>query len=189
MESRNQSALLVMDVQGGIVKGLGDKAADYITRVESVVAAARASGIPIFFIVVRFRDGYPEVSRKNKMFERISSNPQYTLTENSPDTQPVIAPREKDILVVKKRVSAFAGSDLEMLLRARDIHDLILCGIATSGVVLSTLRQAADRDYGLTVLSDCCADRDDEVHRVLIEKVFPGQANVTGSAQWIQSLS
>src|SRR5690348_17878292 len=50
------------------------------------------------------------------------------------------------------------------------IGDLVLCGISTSGVVLSTLRQAADLDFGLTVLRDACADADDEVHRVLTEK-------------------
>ena len=60
--------------------------------------------------------------------------------------------------VAKKRISAFAGSDLEVLLRANDIRHLVLCGIATSGVVLSTLREAGDKDYTMTVLSDLCAD-------------------------------
>ena len=64
----------------------------------------------------------------------------------------------------------------------------MLTGIATSGVVLSTLRQAADLDFELTVLSDACADRDDEVHRVLTEKVFPRQALVTTVADWASSL-
>jgi nicotinamidase-related amidase len=54
----------------------------------------------------------------------------------------------------------------------------VLAGIATSGVVLSTLREAADRDYQLIVLSDCCFDLDAEVHRVLMDKVFPRQAEV-----------
>ncbi|MEU1950129.1 isochorismatase family protein, partial [Streptomyces sp. NPDC020125] len=84
----------------------------------------------------------------------------------------------------KKRVSAFAGSDLEMVLRARGITRLVLSGIATSGVVLSTLRQAADLDYRLTVLADGCADPDEEVHRVLTEKVFPRQAEVTTVEEW-----
>src|ERR1044071_743246 len=47
--------------------------------------------------------------------------------------------------------------------------------LPTSGVVLSTLREAADRDFGLTVLADACLDNDPEVHRVLTEKVFPAQ--------------
>jgi nicotinamidase-related amidase len=66
-----------------------------------------------------------------------------------------------------------------VLLRAADADTLILAGIATSGVVLSTLRQASDLDYRLTVLADACADADPEVHRVLTEKVFPRQALVT----------
>jgi nicotinamidase-related amidase len=65
------------------------------------------------------------------------------------------------------------------------INHLVLTGIATSGVVLSTLREAADKDYRITVLSDCCADRDEEVHRVLKVKVFPRQAEVILSEEWL----
>jgi nicotinamidase-related amidase len=75
------------------------------------------------------------------------------------------------------------------LLRGGDIDSLVLTGIATSGVVLSTLRQAADLDYRLTVLADGCRDADDEVHRVLTEKVFPRQADVTTIASWVASLT
>ena len=61
---------------------------------------------------------------------------------------------------------------------------MVLTGIATSGVVLSTLREAADKDYKLTVLADCCADGDDEIHRVLTTKVFPRQADVLLVDEW-----
>jgi nicotinamidase-related amidase len=71
-----------------------------------------------------------------------------------------------------------------MVLRAGGIDHLVLTGIATSGVVLSTLREAADRDFRLTVLADACSDGDEEVHRVLTEKVFPRQAEVTTVADW-----
>lgn len=69
-----------------------------------------------------------------------------------------------------------------------EIRHLVLCGIATSGVVLSTVREAADKDYRLTVLADLCADTDAEVHSVLIGKVFPRQARVTSAAEWLESL-
>ena len=65
----------------------------------------------------------------------------------------------------------------------------MLAGIATSGVVLSTLRQAADPDYRLTVLADGCLDADPEVHRVLTEKVFPRQADVISIADWTAGLA
>ena len=93
-----------------------------------------------------------------------------------------------DVVVVKHRVSAFAGTDLEQILRAREIDTLILLGLATSGVVLSTLRHGADADYRLVVVKDCCADGDEEVHRVLTEKVFVRQATVLDAAELIAAL-
>ena len=68
------------------------------------------------------------------------------------------------------------------------LTSLVLAGISTSGVVLSTLRQAADLDFGLSVLRDACADADEEVHRVLCEKVFPRQAEVLDTDACIASL-
>jgi nicotinamidase-related amidase len=100
------------------------------------------------------------------------------------EIHPAIAPQPTDIVVTKRRVSAFSGSDLEVVLRAQGISHLVLCGIATSGVVLSTLREAADKDYQLTVLSDCCVDSDEEVQRVLLSKVFPRQAEVVAAEVW-----
>ncbi len=115
------------------------------------------------------------------------SPPGRRFTAADPDAaiHPEVAPTDGDIVVTKKRVSAFAGSDLETVLRGRGIDHLVLTGIATSGVVLSTLRQAADLDYGLTVLADGCLDADPEVHRVLTEKVFPRQAEVGTVAGWV----
>ena len=188
MATKNNTALLVMDVQGGIVKGLGERAKPFIRSVTEAVEAARTVALPVFFIVVRFREGFPEMNPRNKMFERIKNNPAFSLEGNSADTQPVITPKENEIVVAKKRVSAFAGSDLEMLLQAQEITHLVLCGIATSGVVLSTTRAAADKDYTITILSDCCADRDEEVNRVLLEKVFPNQATVMTSGEWEKTL-
>jgi nicotinamidase-related amidase len=85
-------------------------------------------------------------------------------------------------------VSAFAGSDLDVVLRSQKIDSLVLTGIATSGVVLSTLRQAADLDFRLTVLRDGCEDADPEVHRVLMDKLFPRQAAVELASEWLARL-
>jgi nicotinamidase-related amidase len=185
-----KTALLVMDVQNGIVKGLGEQAEAYLSKVKQAVTAARQAGLPVYFIVVRFREGYPEMNPRNKMFARTAKdNADLSMTEASDLTQPAITPESGELVIAKKRVSAFAGSDLEMILQAQGITHLVLCGIATSGVVLSTLRQAADKDYELIVLKDASADRDLEVHRVLTEKVFPGQATVTDVAHWALTLN
>ncbi len=112
------------------------------------------------------------------------------MEETSSNTQiwAGVGPRENELVVVKRRVSAFAGSGLELLLRSLDIEHLTLTGISTSGVVLSTLRQAADLDYRLLVLSDACVDDDPWVHRVLMEKVFPRQAEVMTVREWFAAM-
>ncbi len=181
-------ALLVMDVQQGIINNLGDRATEYLQRVSKAVDAARQSGIPVIFVVVRFRKGYPELSPNNKMFGALRER-SWDMDETSDLTKPMITPLEDELVIAKKRVSAFAGSDLEMILNAQGITELILCGVSTSGVVLSTLRYAADKDYRLSVLSDCSSDQDEEVHRVLTEKVFPRQAEVLTLEQWTQKLN
>jgi nicotinamidase-related amidase len=175
-------ALLVMDVQRVIVDRYPDHA--YLPRLREAIGAARAGGLPVIYVVVGFRPGYPEINTRNKMFGGLARTPAAVGGDQATQIHPDVAPEPGDILVTKRRVSAFAGSDLEMVLRAGDIDHLVLTGIATSGVVLSTLRQAADLDFGLTVLADGCLDSDPEVHRVLMEKVFPHQADVTTVADW-----
>jgi len=176
-----------MDVQNVIVQRVGATPAR-LEPFQRAVAAARGAGIPVIFVRVAFRDGYPEVSRRNKAFSAISSRGGMTLSDTSSYIHDSVTPRSDEPVVRKLRVSAFAGSDLEVLLRAGGIDTLVLSGIATSGVVLSTVREAADRDYGLIVLSDACLDADPEVHRVLTEKIFPRQAEVMTVETWASSL-
>jgi nicotinamidase-related amidase len=152
------------------------------------VSAARRAGIPVIFVRVAFRDGYPEISAKNKMFSAITKLGSMMISDASTQIHSSVKPLPTEPIVTKLRVSAFAGSDLDVILRSRRIDTLILTGIATSGVVLSTLREAADKDYGLVVLSDACLDADPEVHRVLVENLFPRQADVLTVSEWVNTL-
>jgi nicotinamidase-related amidase len=177
-----------MDVQNAVVERVGgDRSADLLGAVGRAASVARANGIPVVYVRVAFRPGNPEVSPNNRVFAALSST---AFTEDAPGTQihEAVAPQPGDLVVTKKRVSAFAGSDLEVVLRAKGVSHLVLTGISTSGVVLSTLRQAADLDYQVTVLRDGCADGDPEVHRVLLERVFPRQADVMTADEWILGL-
>lgn len=182
---RAGTALLVMDVQEEIVARVGDDTT-LLERLHTAIEAARANGILVIYVKVEFRPGYPEINLRNQTFSRLAESG--GLSGAGARLHPAIEPQPGDLEVIKKRVSAFAGSDLEVILRSNDIRHLVLTGIATSGVVLSTLRQAADLDYELTVLKDGCADADPEVHRVLLEKLFPRQANVTDVAAWVDAL-
>jgi nicotinamidase-related amidase len=182
--SDDRTALLVMDFQEGIVERLGDTAV--LDRVARAIDAARGAQMPVIYAKVDFRPGFPEISSRNRAFSQVAGS---GFLGEKARVHPGVAPQPGDLEVTKRRVSAFAGSDLEVVLRSKEIVRLVLTGIATSGVVLSTLREAADKDYELVVLSDCCADGDPEVHRVLLEKVFPRQADVVDFETWERSLS
>jgi nicotinamidase-related amidase len=182
------TALLVMDVQRGIVDRFADDDPGYLTRLSGAVTAARGASIPVIYVTIGFRPGFPEISARNRIFSAVASSGRFAADGPATAVHPAVEPRPGDLTVTKRRVSAFTGSDLEVLLRGLGAGTLVLTGIATSGVVLSTLRQAADLDYGLIVLADACLDSDAEVHRVLTEKVFPRQAEVLTAAQWGQRL-
>jgi nicotinamidase-related amidase len=185
-----RSALLVMDVQVGIVNRLQEGSAELLHAIGQAAAAARSAGTPVVYVRVAFRPNVPEISRRNRSFAALLDSPTLSMGEDDADTQihPALAPHAEDVVVLKKRVSAFAGSDLDVVLRSLDVDELVLTGITTSGVVLSTLRHAADLDFGLLVLRDGCTDRDPEVHRVLMEKVFPRQAEVLTASDWAHRL-
>jgi nicotinamidase-related amidase len=179
------TALLVMDIQAMTLQRLGDGAAAPVAAMNKAIAGARAAGIPVIYVVVGFRKGFPEIGDGNKSFSAIRQGGAIPGLEDPVVVDPSVKPEPGDIVVTKRRVSAFAGSDLEVILRARRIEHLVLSGFATSGVVLSTLREAADKDYRLSVLSDGCADLDPEVHSVLMNKVFPRQSEVMTAADWV----
>jgi len=186
MESNNSNTvLLVMDMQTSLLSRLPD-ATVFIGNVAKAIAHARTNKIPVLYVVVGFRHGMPEVGTNNKSFaamkERMGTG---DLTEWM-KIDSAIAPLPTEVVVIKRRFSAFTGSDLEVILRAQGIRHMVLTGISTGGAVLSTVREAADKDYRITVLSDGCVDGDPEVHRVLTTKVFPRQADVMTVEEWIK---
>lgn len=180
--NKANTALLVMDMQTTILKMV--PAGNFADNVQKAISHARSNKIPVIYVVVGFRAGMPEVSPNNKSFSSIRERMAGVNMEEWSKVDASVAPVPGEVIVTKRRVSAFAGSDLEVVLRAMGIHHMVLTGIATSGVVLSTLREAADKDYKLTVLADACADADEEVHRVLTTKVFPRQAEVITVEDW-----
>ena len=186
--AEGRQALLIMDVQPLVTPAFGGDDA-LLQRLAGAAKSARDAGVPVLFGKVAFRHGYPDVAASNQLF---SGLPDMGLDfqESNPaaDYHPTVAPQDGDYTFTKRRVSSFAGSNLDMLLRGLGIDHVVLTGVATSLVVLSTLRDAADLDYRVTVLSDGCADADPEVQQVMLTKVFPMQATVTTIADWAATL-
>ena len=189
MATTNQkgTVLLVMDILERIVANLPDSS-PLLAGVGEAIAGARAANIPVIHVILGFREGYPEVNLANKSFARImQSGCFYTPGDEKGSIHPAAAPLPSEIIVIKKRISAFSGNDLDMILRSMNAGHLVLAGCATSGIVLSTVREAADKDYRLTVLSDACDDSNKETHQFLLANVFPRQAEVMSTAEWVKS--
>ena len=183
------TAVLCMDYQNAIVSGYGgESAAEMLARAANVLDSARRALMQVIYIHVGFRPGLPEISPRNALFSAIKNDPE-RMKMFSGDGQKIhesVVPHENDIVIAKHRVGAFTGTDLDMILRAKAIDTLVLFGIATSGVVLSTLVDAFDADYRLFVIGDCCADRDAQLHTALIDKYFPSRGQVIDSAEFIR---
>ena len=186
------TAVLSMDCQDGIVSIYTREAKDaFLDRVANVLNYARAVGMTIIHIQVGFRPGLPEVNSRNVLFAAVKSSEEHQRLFRQPlGTIPdAIGPQGDEVVITKHRISAFAGTDLAMILRAADIDTLILSGIATSGVVLSTLLEAVDADYRVAVIGDCCADLDSALHDCLIQKFFPTRGTVFSVEDFISASS
>ncbi len=186
-----RSAVLSMDYQSGIVSMYAGDQEALLVRAASVLERARRLAMCIIHVQVGFRSGLPEVSSRNPLFGAIKSSSQHQRLFDgaSGAIHPRVTPQGDDIVVTKHRVSAFHGTDLDMILRAKEIDTLVLFGIATSGVVLSTLLEASDEDYRIVVIQDCCADMDLELHACLIDKLFPRRATVVSASEFLAALS
>ena len=182
-----RAALLLMDLQEGIV-GRHPDVDGFLGGLVRAREAARAAGLTVGYVRVALTAEEAAAIPATSRFAGAGAR----LDADSPATQidPRIAPAEGELVVRKKRVGAFSTTDLREQLDARCNDTLVLADVATSGVVLSTVRDAADRDYRLVVLEDGCWDSDPEVHRVLTEKVFArGGVTVTSIDDFIASLA
>ena len=183
------TALLVMDYQPGIVGRLPDPEGQ-LALAERVIAAVRDKGGHVGYVRVAFTDD--EVSampQRSAMAAAVASGGS-ALHADAPETQvhERLAPGDGDVVVRKRRVGAFSTTDLHEQLRALGVETIVLAGISTSGVVLSTVRDGADRDYRIVVLSDASADPDPEVHEFLTTRVFPRQAAVMTADEFLAHL-
>ncbi|WP_392673596.1 MFS transporter [Streptomyces sp. LN785] len=183
-----RTALLAMDFQNGIVQSVAEPDA-LIERVKGAIAGIRAVGGTIAHVRVAFaEDDWNSIPATNKTFSGVGAAKMMHHEDESTQFDARIAPEDGDIIVRKVRFGAVSTTDLHELLRERGIETLVLSGISTSGVVLSTLMDVADRDYQVYVLTDGVADHDPEVDRVLIEKVFPSRAHLIDTARLAELL-
>ncbi len=185
--ARNAPAAVPVDTPEGGTGGADSGVPAVVRRAANVLKHARERGIRVIHVRVGFRPNLPEISSRNMLLSSIKNSVQHRqfFEGASGEIHPAVAPEAEEIVITKHRISAFAGTDLAMILRANDIDTLVMYGIATSGVVLATLLEATDSDYRVAVVKDCCADQDPEVHSCLLEKLFPRFATVIAAEEFL----
>ena len=137
---------------------------DIIARANKVLSAVRRKkGIPVIFV------------QKG---------------ESIPDEQihPQIIRQPGDLVLIKKNSGAFSTTNLDERMKKLGIDTLVLMGIYTSETATSTLRWGADINYKLYLVSDCCAVRHPELHKVLWKKVFYHQSTVIPAKGFLELL-
>ncbi|GBH28433.1 hypothetical protein BvRS1_54820 [Burkholderia vietnamiensis] len=147
--------------------------------------AARAGGVHVCFANLHFSPGYPEVSPRNKNGQGIKQLGRFV--DDGPC--PELGRLDGEPLIAAHRASVFFGTDLQARLAARGIDTLILVGIASTGVVLSSVAHASDADFRLYTVKDCCYDPDPIVHEHLFATAFETRTTVLSLEQALRLLT
>jgi nicotinamidase-related amidase len=167
-----RAALIIIDLQKGIV-GLPavHPVADIIARSAQLARAFRERGLPVVLVNV---DGRAPARTE-------AAPPKYAFPADWSELVPELEPQPGDIRVTKQRWGAFLGTDLNDLLRQRGVTQVFLAGISTSAGVESTARSAYDHGYNVVFVTDAMTDRNADVHRLVVEQIFPrmGETDTT----------
>jgi biuret amidohydrolase len=136
-----------------------------LERVKEAVRVARNQAVPTIWVRLSFSSTYAELPLGSPLFGKAGEF--QALKSGSWGTRfhSDLEVRDDDLIIEKHRVSAFFGTDLEMQLRSRGITEVLLAGCSTDLAVEAAARDAHDRDFKVTVLSDCCAAASEEDHQ------------------------
>ncbi len=189
---QRRPALLVLDLINEIVhpdgKYAGDGYLEQVTRrgvlehAAAAIARARATGVPVIYVVVGFSPGYPDWPAGSPVFAQTRTKQALVLGTWGTRVHDALAPAAGEPVVAKRRLSPFYGTHLDLLLRSLGVDTLLLMGVTTELVVLSTAREGHDRDYRVEVLEDATATADPELHAAALA-VIARSATITTVAQ------
>src|SRR2546427_3963425 len=194
----SRSALLLMDFQnyGLHPEGYWAKqgmptwpsgAYPAVENAAEVLAAARKTALTIIHIAARWRPGSPEMNMNIPVFAR---GPDRSVEGTwGADFYDPVKPAEGEVVIVKRGVSPFIGTELDRFLRVRDINTIACAGVATNWVVESAVREGVDLGLRAIVLADCCASVTEEAHNFSVQVVLPDLCTVTTAGEFIQLLA
>jgi len=190
-----RAALLLLDYQNynvhpegywaRAVPGSAERAAPAVARTAEVLAAARRTTITVIHVQNAWREGHPDVNPYTPWQADAKAAGRSTEGTWGIEFVEALAPVEGELVVRKRAVSGFAGTELDRLLRVRDISTLVIAGVVTNFAAEGTARDASDRGYRVIVLADCCESVTEEMHQFSITQILPAMAEVVNAADFI----
>ena len=183
-------AVIVYDMQAGVLGQLPDGGAEAVDRVSQVLAAARAGGYPVFFtrhMSLPARLMGTAQLRTAMSWQRVDDPEKVEswFLRDTPGFQivPDLSPRADEAVFDKLAMSAFAGTPLEMALRDLGIRAFAIAGVALEIGIAPTVWHAVDLGLIPVVVTDACGGRDHAaMQRVLDDFRFGGDALLTDIA-------
>lgn len=169
------SALVIMHYQVDVFAILfGEQRSPLLDECNALIRRWRVTGRPLLFPNFFLGEQYEHVSRNNRLMTSIVPTGRF---RNALPMQG-LAIEQGDLFYACPRASVFHGTTLDADLRARGISTLVMAGISTTGVVLSSIAWASDADYDVRLVRDCCYDPDQEAHETLFRSGFGGRVQV-----------
>src|ERR1044071_7653076 len=180
--SPRHDALLIVDMQNDYCSpgGASDRNKRDLSHIQTILPAmrgliesARKVRIPLLFTKYTVVPGAaglagPEVLREGMNFAGLDSPVKGTWGH---DLIADIPCGESDLVIEKRRLSAFTGTDLDLVLRSTGVKTLVVGGVVTQGCVESTVREAANADYYVAVAKDCVASADQQAHETALRSM------------------
>lgn len=170
-----RAALLVMHYQAEVFDILfGAEQSPLVERCNQLIRQWRGTGRPVIFANFCLGASYEHVAASNRLVSL------FVPTGLFKEARPVggLALHSEDRLYSCPRASVFYGTSLHEDLRAEGIGSLVMVGIASTGVMLSSVAWASDADYELHIVKDCCFDPDDVAHEALFRTGFVTRARI-----------
>lgn len=192
MEEAGQSTIVVaLDLQNDIVHPEGKvgrhgparmaEERGLLAKARGVMDAARARGIGVVHVRVGYRADFSDALSVSPRVARLKEAGALVLGTWGTEFVDDAAPRGDELVFTKQSVDPFVSTNLANWLLRRGARELVIFGVATNLVVESTARHGDDLGFAVTVLEDCCASLNAELHAFSAERVLPMFGRVTSS--------
>ncbi len=162
----------VLHPEGRIGVGMARDAADrarVVAAARRLLDGARAAGLPVVSVRIAFRPDHADLPRNAPIFRDVARLGAVREGSWGAAFLDGLGPLEGEAVVTHSRIGAFSGTDLDARLGGLGIGRLIVAGVATTSVVLTTVGQAVDLGYEVTVAGDACSAGRADLHEAALE--------------------